>query len=356
MEVDTNDEYFTSYENLEIHEIMLTDTARNEAYRKAITTNSSLFNGKVVLDVGSGTGILSIFAAQAGASQVFAVEASNLAKLSQEIIKENNFENVIKVFNCRIEDFQLPESVDKVDIIISEWMGFYLLHEGMLDSVLLARDRFLKPGGLLFPDRAILYCSPCNLPTHFDNWDNVSGVKMSKYAECLRKQKSSKPEIINIDKDCLIADDIVIAFLDLSDISTTELNRIDFNEVIIARKSGKFQGLCIWFDVLFPCGDDNEEEVILSTHPQAQSTHWKQTIIPLPSNIETFEPLDPIAFKLIVQRNPENSRHYHLLLEILDAMSDDVQHPLPCECHMTKCILTKAHLANMTDSNGFENA
>lgn len=236
-------------------------------------------------------------------------------------------------------------------------MGFYLLHEGMLDSVLLARDRFLKPGGLLFPDRAIIYCTPCSLPSQFDDWEDVSGIKMSKFAEHLRKQKSSKPEIQNISKECLLADDTVIAFLDLNDISPLDLDRFDFNEVIVATNSGKFQGVCIWFDVLFPSADDNmsNDNVTLSTHPEAEATHWKQTIIPLPANVETLEPLTPVAFHLIIQRNPENSRHYHLLLEILDPSSEDVQHPLPCDCHMTKCILAKAHLASFVDQNGFEN-
>lgn len=256
------------------------------------------------------------------------------------------------MFNCKVEDLQLEH---QVDIIVSEWMGFYLLHEGMLDSVLLARDRFLKPDGLLFPDRAILYCSPCSLPSHFGNWENVSGVKMTKFAEHLRKQKSSKPEILSIKNEALLADDTVIAFLDLNDVSATDLDRFDFNEVIVARKDGEFQGVCIWFDVLFPL-NDKSDDVVLSTHPQAEPTHWKQTVIPLPANIETVEPLSPVAFKLIIQRNPENSRQYHLLLEILDPSSDEVQHSLPCDCQMTKCILAKTHLASFVDVNHFQNA
>ena len=50
---------------------------------------------------------------------------------------------------------QLP--FDQFDIIISEWMGYFLLYESMLDTVLLARDKYLKPGGLIFPDVATLY-------------------------------------------------------------------------------------------------------------------------------------------------------------------------------------------------------
>ena len=54
----------------------------------------------------------------------------------------------------------LPGNI-KVDALVSEWMGFYLLHEGMLDSVLYARDKFLKPDGEMFPDSACIYVAPC---------------------------------------------------------------------------------------------------------------------------------------------------------------------------------------------------
>mgnify|MGYP003530020246 CR=1 FL=1 len=204
-----------------------------------------------------GTGILSIFAAQAGAKKVFAIEASNLAELSKEVIKENGFEDVIEVFNMKVEDFTLA-GFEHVDIIVSEFMGFFLVHEGMLDSVLLARDRFLKPGGHLFPDRAIIYLSPCAIPSLFDNWENVSGVKMTKFAEQLRQQKSNKPEVLLIEKDHLLADEIVVAFLDLNDISPVELDKIDFKEVIVAKKDGNFQGVALWFDVLFPSNDNTQ--------------------------------------------------------------------------------------------------
>jgi type I protein arginine methyltransferase len=49
--------------------------------------------------------------------------------------------------------------VDKVDIIISEWMGYFLLYESMFDSVLYARDKWLKEGGIMMPDRAKMYIS-----------------------------------------------------------------------------------------------------------------------------------------------------------------------------------------------------
>lgn len=62
---------------------------------------------------------------------------------------------MITLVKGKLEDVPLP--IDKFDIIISEWMGYFLLYESMLDTVLLARDRYLKPGGLIFPDTATLY-------------------------------------------------------------------------------------------------------------------------------------------------------------------------------------------------------
>lgn len=76
---------------------MLKDRPRNEAYRTAIFDNQEHFRGKTVLDVGAGTGILSIFCAQAGASKVYAVEASKISKIADDIVKENGFEEVIQV-------------------------------------------------------------------------------------------------------------------------------------------------------------------------------------------------------------------------------------------------------------------
>lgn len=76
---------------------MLSDTERNTCYQRAISDNKESFFGKTVLDIGAGTGILSIFCAQAGAKKVYAVEASAVYKIAQEIVKENSFQNIIEV-------------------------------------------------------------------------------------------------------------------------------------------------------------------------------------------------------------------------------------------------------------------
>ena len=74
---------------------------------------------------------------------------------AREIVKVNGMEDKITLIQGKMEEIEMP--FPKVDIIISEWMGYFLLYESMLDTVLVARDKYLKPGGSLFPDEATLY-------------------------------------------------------------------------------------------------------------------------------------------------------------------------------------------------------
>ncbi|XP_063052463.1 protein arginine N-methyltransferase 8-B [Engraulis encrasicolus] len=151
----SRDYYFDSYAHFGIHEEMLKDEVRTLTYRNSMYHNKHVFKDKIVLDVGSGTGILSMFAAKAGARHVYGIECSSISEYSEKIIKANHLDSVITIFKGKVEETELP--VEHVDIIISEWMGYCLFYESMLNTVIFARDKWLKPGGLMFPDRAALY-------------------------------------------------------------------------------------------------------------------------------------------------------------------------------------------------------
>ena len=79
-------------------------------------------------------------------------------EIGNRLLKETSL--FTQVLHQKVEDVELSE---KVDIIVSEWMGFYLLHESMLDSVLTARDMHLKEDGLMLPSHAQIYAAPCSL-------------------------------------------------------------------------------------------------------------------------------------------------------------------------------------------------
>lgn len=267
-----------------------------------------------------------------------------MATLARRIVAENGYENTIEVHQTKIEDFQLPNVDDQrqIDIIVSEWMGFYLLHEGMLDSVIFARDKFLKAGGLMFPQTATISLAPCQVPSMFDAWKLHDGVKMESFGAALRAQKAFKPEVMIIPAGDMLHSGTVVTWLDLNDVTVDELNQITFNEVVVVERPGKYQGICLFFNVTFP-SDDPLNEIVLDTSPATDPTHWKQTVILLPENAqEDLEENDAIALKLDINRSEENSRHYKLELEMLDP--NKVEHMCPCNCNLTKCILLKAHL------------
>lgn len=117
------------------------DAVRTAAYHDAIVGNASDFHDKVVLDVGTGSGILAYFAVKAGARKVYAVEASDVADRARILMQAVGLSDRIVVVKCKVEHLQLEE---KVDIIISEPMGFMLVHErsacmpGVRSSLLLA--------------------------------------------------------------------------------------------------------------------------------------------------------------------------------------------------------------------------
>ncbi|KAK9688568.1 hypothetical protein QE152_g35226 [Popillia japonica] len=328
---------------------MLKDKARNKAYKQAIQDNKDIFEGKVILDVGAGTGILSVFAAQAGAKKVFAVEASDIYKIAEEVVKENNFEDTIQVIHDRIENVTLPGNI-KVDIIVSEWMGFYLLHEGMLDSVIWARDHFLKSDGLLFPEAATIYSSPCSVPTMYEEWDHVNGVSMKSFASKLRIQASQKPDTTVVKPDQILAEPEVVLWIDLREVTVEDLHCIKVQHIAVANKQGKYQGICIWFTCTFP--SSSTEPVILSTDPDEEETHWKQTTVVLPNEADVQES-EPIAYELVLTRSENNDRHYNIEVIMLDP--EEVEHPEYCSCHMTKCILVRAMLEKY-ENNDMENA
>ena len=80
---------------------------------------------------------------------------SGIVEQATKIVKNNGLSDNITIIRGKIEEIQLP--VEKVDVIISEWMGYCLFYESMLDTVLYARDKWMAPDGLMFPDKATLY-------------------------------------------------------------------------------------------------------------------------------------------------------------------------------------------------------
>lgn len=217
-------------------------------------------------------------------------------------------------------------------------MGFYLFHESMLDSILVARDKFLKEDGVLFPSKCKLFAAPCKLPNFFTRWNDVSSVKMNAYAAELRRTYAGKPRIMRIPHSDLFTEESSIAEFHLKYVHREELDNISQRLTAVSKVSSRYQGLCIWFTVTFPSLTCNAEEVVLSTAPDSPKTHWKQTVLVLQEDIATEEG-DLIVGNLSLKRNSVNQRFYDIVFEILDPQEEE--HPIPCYCYDTRCKIVR---------------
>merc|ERR1712126_104524 len=101
-EMTSKDYYFDSYAHFGIHEEMLKDEVRTLTYRNSIWHNKHLFKDKVVLDVGCGTGILSMFAAKAGAKKVIGIDCSNIIDRARQIVKQNDLDDIITLIKGKV--------------------------------------------------------------------------------------------------------------------------------------------------------------------------------------------------------------------------------------------------------------
>jgi type I protein arginine methyltransferase len=180
--------YFDGYSNISIHETMLRDEPRTNSYADALVANSKFMKGKVVLDVGCGTGILCMLAVRAGALKVIGVDSSSIIERTQKVIDRNGMSDKITLVRGRLEEVKLPLGHDEVDVIVSEWMGYGLYFENMLSSVIYARDTYLSNKGILMPSDAKVYIEAMTAAGEVDRvawWENVYGFDMTDMADLL---------------------------------------------------------------------------------------------------------------------------------------------------------------------------
>jgi protein arginine N-methyltransferase 6 len=291
---------------------MLKDTSRTEAYRRAILDNRTLFQNKVVLDVGCGTAILSFFCAQAGARKVYAVEASGLAQHAAAVVAHNKLSDRIIVIHSRVEDIAL-DRIEPVDIIVSEWMGYALLYECMLGSVLWARDRWLKPGGLMFPERAQLLVASYHDDDGYDDrvefWRNVYGIDYSPmipYAAQCACSEAAVEELLPEQQGSFPS---VLLDLQLLSVPPSQLHATQSSFKLPSIVNGRLHGLVLWFDVFFPGG------LRLSTSPEAEPTHWRQVLLPFIEPIEVQQDV-VLEGRLTISPDPQLPRFLRLSLQL----------------------------------------
>jgi len=279
------------YHTLGIHRAMLRDHPRNEAFRRALFAH--LKPHHVVLDVGAGSGILSMFAAQAGAARVYAVERTGIAHLARRLVAENNLGDCVQVIETDVEAVMLPE---KVDVIVSEWLGTIGVDENLLAAVTTARNRWLKPGGVMLPEKVTAMIAPAYVAALKDEnefWrSRPYNLDLSIIGSGAAQEYTwtNGAQIINNDNGVSSKSsdngdgDTTQLLAAARPMWTTDAYRVSLHEAQLpVRAALRFQanrdGLCnafvAWFVADFGGG------IQLSTAPDAPPTHWRQYVYPL---------------------------------------------------------------------------
>mmetsp|Transcript_2621 Transcript_2621/g.5897 ORF Transcript_2621/g.5897 Transcript_2621/m.5897 type:complete len:371 (-) Transcript_2621:610-1722(-) len=322
--------YFHSYGFLFHQKDMLQDRGRMDAYRTAILGNPDSFKDKVVLDVGTGSGVLAIWAAQAGARRVYAIEATTMAANARQLAAANGMQDVVHVLEGYMEQIEIPE---QIDIIISEWMGYFLLRESMLDPVLGARDKYLKAGGALYPSQSQLMLAPLCSQLYSQRLAEYEEeiYSWARFGEYMRE--TNKIDIGALDPvwereqfeylmntahwcqlhaDELIGDAASILELDVHTVTIEEVSTIrsPFSARIhVAAELNAFGG---WFDCFFKgSGAAPAAHVVELTTAPPSETHWGQQVF-MVHPAEQVESGDLVEGSVAITRQQQNHRLLHM--------------------------------------------
>nr|XP_031862897.1 uncharacterized protein CI109_001371 [Kwoniella shandongensis]KAA5529969.1 hypothetical protein CI109_001371 [Kwoniella shandongensis] len=333
-----HDFYFNFYSSLQNQANMIGDISRTGTYRKAILGNAAVaFKDKVVLDVGAGSGILSYMSAQAGAKHVVALEASSMADKMSILVKAANkgksnphLRDKVRIVRGMVENKKVQEEVlqtGKVDTIISEPIGVMLLHERMVESFLLARDMFLKPGGHLLPSAGHIFFCPFTDEALYNETDQKAqffnttlfGTDFSELYAAAREEVFAQPVVGMFPPTSLVSTACPPRSFDFYTCTKEELLEFTIPVDFVVQRTALVHGLASWFDLDFlpnpsatshdpawnypimpanswqwmtqdsplnpaptPPAPKDGLNVILSTGPSAPRTHWQQARLLLP--------------------------------------------------------------------------
>ncbi|ESP04569.1 hypothetical protein LOTGIDRAFT_198575 [Lottia gigantea] len=248
-----------------------------------------------------------------------------MAEQTKRIVEENNMGDKIEVINSKVEEVELEEMVD---IIVSEWMGYNLLYESMLQSVLYARDKFLKKDGFMFPEKASLYIAPICDEDYIDRLKEWNNMK-ERYKVCMKsmipyaqKCMARNVQITCVPQEAIQSHKCEICSLDLRSVTISDLQNIQCSFEMKCFGQSHINGVVTWFTVEFPSA------IILSTSPYEESTHWAQSVFHLSQYIDV-EQDSMIRGTISIQPNSISNRFLDVVLKYRkDSQKETVQNIL----------------------------
>lgn len=219
-----------------------------------------------VLDAGTGSGILAVLAAKAGARIVYAVDNSDMLDTAKAVFQASAVTDRVVAIRGDFRTIALPE---KVDVIISETFGALGVAEGGMEDLVDAR-RLLNEGGRFLPERMELFMAPVDDRTLFDETVGIFGPIHGAELSPLRPTALRRGTTSRITPSSLQADGVMFRSVRLGEVpygtGTAVFPRL---------RPGQCVGFAAWFDLVLT------RDVTLSTSPSAAATHWHQQFLPI---------------------------------------------------------------------------
>ena len=252
---------------IDYHRSMLVDEVRTSAYRAAIA--QVVKPGDVVVDIGSGSGILSLFACEAGASQVYAIETGHMAGIAQLNARHLGFAGRMQVLRAMSTEVELPQ---RANVLVTETMGSLGLDENMLGFVLDARKRLLAENAIIVPQRLGLMIAPVEMPAEYDKY--IAWWSEPHYGfdfSPMRVFASNSLLFMNLRPDVEVARAAEVFSVELA---TFESTLIRGNITFTAERDAEVHGFASWFDATLAEGIHVDSR-------RTQQSSWKQAFLAL---------------------------------------------------------------------------
>jgi len=257
----------TIVETVHYHHTMLTDEVRMQNYLRAIL--KTVEPGDVVLDIGSGTGILAYFACMAGARRVYAVEQDPITELAQAICRQNGFQDRVVFLNDWSDQIELPE---RVNVIVSETIGNIGFEEGILGWIIDAKERLLANNGRIIPHSVELIVAPTEFPEAFDFLDDWTRQLYTLDFSTVGAVVANNLVWDNLSPRSFLSQPATVAQAEMATVKSSD---IAGEGRFIASRDGLVQGLGCWFKAELVPG------IIISNRPPMETSNWTQILLPL---------------------------------------------------------------------------
>ncbi|UCG23070.1 MAG: 50S ribosomal protein L11 methyltransferase [Chloroflexota bacterium] len=254
-------------DTIEYHHSLLTDEARMRSYLRAIFR--TVKPGDVVLDIGSGTGILAYFSCMAGARQVYAVEQDPVVELAKAIRDHNGFQDRVIFLNEWSDEVELPEPVD---VVVTETIGNIGFEEGILGWLVDAKERLLAENGRIIPKSVELVLAPVEIPDAFGLLNDWTKQRFTLDLAPARNLVTNNLVWISLQPNMLMGQPDTAILVETSGVTSSDIDGVCR---FVANRDGVVSGIGCWFKAELVPG------ITISNEPTQKGSSWTQILLPL---------------------------------------------------------------------------